>query len=546
MYFIYNYLAIHNKNTYCYREVKNLLQVLDPKSNLDDIESHMIHYANKLDSLINETLQNIFINHHYLFGFSMQFGQWLFASIVAEKIKKYNKDSLILVGGIYSKAAAVDFLSKFQQFDIALWGEGEKIVHEIANLIRNDRLKTEIYRIHNIAYRNHCSIKCSEDKQSNRVDLSYPNFYMNYHDYLKQLDKYKQNTNSIFPIETSRGCFWSKCHFCYLNHGYTYQMKSISKVKKEILYLINKYQKYSFFFTDNDITTCNQARFNSLLNIFIEIADIHPLFKIEVAEISTKILNKDIIKKMSSAHIKNVQIGYEFPSDNVLKKIEKLNTFASNILTIKFALKYNINIIGLNIIMDLPEANDSDIIEATDNISYLRFFISSRKLHHIYNPVHINQSSKYFNTISKDKYWIISERNFLLANKIVNDENWTIFNYIKPKFNLLWELFKQKEQYYRKNRFNYKIVQNNEFLTYIETCNDKIIKNHSFSIYSLEYKILKFANDKVVTISDLNKLHGNKYSYLDIMNVINNLTKLQILYFSHIYNELISIIELES
>lgn len=30
------------------------------------------------------------------------------------------------------------------------------------------------------------------------------------------------------------------------------------------------------------------------------------------------------------------------------------------------------------------------------------------------------------------------------------------------------------------------------------------------------------------------------------MNVINNLTKLQILYFSHIYNELISIIELES
>ncbi len=106
--------------------------------------------------------------------------------------------------------------------------------------------------------------------------------------------------------------------------------------------------------------------------------------------------------------------------------------------------------------------------------------------------------------------------------------------------------FKQKEQYYRKNRFNYKIVQNNEFLTYIETCNDKIIKNHSFSIYSLEYKILKFANDKVVTISDLNKLHGNKYSYLDIMNVINNLTKLQILYFSHIYNELISIIELES
>ena len=129
----------------------------------------------------------------------MQFGQWLFASIVAEKIKKYNKDSLILVGGIYSKAAAVDFLSKFQQFDIALWGEGEKIVHEIANLIRNDRLKTEIYRIHNIAYRNHCSIKCSEDKQSNRVDLSYPNFYMNYHDYLKQLDKYKQYFGKFLP-----------------------------------------------------------------------------------------------------------------------------------------------------------------------------------------------------------------------------------------------------------------------------------------------------------------------------------------------------------
>lgn len=110
--------------------------------------------------------------------------------------------------------------------------------------------------------------------------------------------------------------------------------------------LIKKYDVYSFGFLDNDIISNNSHRFSELLDILYDIKNNYPHFQIVLAEIITQGIDDDIIRKMALAGFVNVQIGYESPSNNLLKKIEKKNSFASNLLFIKFANKYNINVVG--------------------------------------------------------------------------------------------------------------------------------------------------------------------------------------------------------
>ncbi|MCC8134867.1 MAG: hypothetical protein LIP04_15765, partial [Tannerellaceae bacterium] len=63
--------------------------------------------------------------------------------------------------------------------------------------------------------------------------------------------------------------------------------------------------------------------FDKLLNLLIQLTEKYPDFKIMLAEIITKDITFDFIKKMSLAGFVHIQIGYESASDTLLKKIEK-------------------------------------------------------------------------------------------------------------------------------------------------------------------------------------------------------------------------------
>ena len=118
-----------------------------------------------------------------------------------------------------------------------------------------------------------------------------------------------------------------------MNQGYKYRRKSAEVIKEEILYNIKKYSVYDFTFLDNDVIGKDREKFKNLLDKLIEIKNNHPKFRVMLAEIITRGIDFETIKKMHIAGFFHVQIGYESPSDTLLYKIDKKNSFASNLFS---------------------------------------------------------------------------------------------------------------------------------------------------------------------------------------------------------------------
>ena len=113
-------------------------------------------------------------------------------------------------------------------------------------------------------------------------------YYPDFFDYISKKNEYRIQQAPFLFIESSRGCHWGKCHFCYLNKGYRHRVKDIVNVRKYVEEAIKKYNIYNFAFLDNDLVANDFSRFNSLLDSLIEIKYKYPDFSIILAEIITK------------------------------------------------------------------------------------------------------------------------------------------------------------------------------------------------------------------------------------------------------------------
>jgi radical SAM superfamily enzyme YgiQ (UPF0313 family) len=95
------------------------------------------------------------------------------------------------------------------------------------------------------------------------------------------------------------------------------------------------------------------------------------------------------------AGFKSIQIGYEAVSDSLLRKVNKKNSFSSNLMFVKWASEYNLSLQGLNIITGLIEEDDTDIKTSIKNLHYLRFFLNVGTKHTVV-PLQIMSASRYY------------------------------------------------------------------------------------------------------------------------------------------------------
>lgn len=547
-----SYIAITENDTTLYNSIKKFLYGLDPgRSHYDSnyFDRHMQTFQIKLDEIISYNLEKYAMSDALCFGFPIKLDQWLVSSIIGAKLKKLYPNKLIIVGGINTSEAAASILQNFPQFDIGVWGEGEiKMLEICKQLVKQN---PDLSKISNIIYRDNGNLYKSVSKHQKYIDLSETNYYFDFSDYFNHPNiNGKEHENITLPIENSRGCHWGKCHFCYLNVGYKYRIKSIEKIKKEIIYYIMQYNTFSFAFLDNDIVGKDLGRFNELLDCFIEIKAKYPKFRIVSAEIITKGLTEDVIKKMADAGIFMVQIGWESSSNELLSKIDKKNTFASNLQFVKFAFKYNIRLSPLNIILNLLEETDDDINEAIANIKFLRFFRSDPNLTQRLCKLTINATSKYFiksqinNVDGYEPYNILHH----FMKSYVNDKcAWNLFDFLSPNKNKLWNIFEQVELYYKKNKHSYRVHINDDIMTISEFVGYKLIKQIELLISSLDYYIMLFTQ----TIINLEMLKTKIEKHTSVIlaeeklrEYLDKYSETGMIYHSKDYNEILSIIEI--
>lgn len=541
----YAYIAYkENDETYLLRQ-EALLHNIKPQYYNSDKEfyrKHIIENVCKLDAILKNELSNIQVQDCLFFGMSLTLYQWVPAMVLAKIIKEISPEIKIVVGGIGNKTVAVAYLNSIPEFDYALWGEGEFSLLEFSNTMQKEHNRDNLYKIPHLAFRDGDKIAVS-DARAKYANMDTEIKY-DFSDFIRST---KEPTNKIsFPIEASRGCHWKQCRFCYLNEGYKYRSRSPESIVDDINHIIKEYGSYSFHFLDNDMIGRDLNSFEKLLDMLIELRNKYPKFNIILAEIITKNISANLIKKMSLAGFTHTQIGYESPSAELLRKIHKKNSFASNLLFIKWAAIYYIRVNGANVIRGMLEETDQDIHESINNLHFLRFTLKENYFQHNISHLAVCDSSRYFKEL-KEANKLYNYHNsfdfFMSTEQLKDDDKYSILHYVRSEQNMLWDFFQKIESYYLNNIFEYSIQQLADKIFYREYCNKEEINVLQFENTSLHWRILCACNEKVLSINDLDCLGVN---IEEVSVAINELIEEGILYATIDKQEVIGVINTDA
>lgn len=535
-----------NKLCAYYQALHPQYYILDKQKYYED---SLNECAERILSSFNEKLIEMYSRKKYaLIGVCTKLLQLVPANIFAKVSKTIAPNIPIAVGGISNKTEAIAMLHNFKEYDYVIWGEGEIPLLQLCRFLNNE---VSMEEIPNIAYRNKegeilvskCNNRLFPDLNNTKPDFS------DYFDYCKSYSIHGIKT--LVPLESSRGCHWNKCKFCFLTEGYRNRAKENQSIITEILDTIEKYGIYEFVFLDNDVIFNDFDKFEDLLDKFIQIKDKYENFGIWNGEVVTKGLNADIIKRITLAGFKSIQIGYEAVSDSLLRKICKKNTFSSNLMFVKWAKEYNLNLQGLNVITGLVGEDDSDIISSTRNLHYLRFFLRKGFTKHDIIPLQIMKSSRYFKILKEKGNLELWNDNLLYnlfpKNYIHDDNKYELMFFSSVISNPLWDNFRKVNDYYETTNFNYKLYyESKERIIYIELINEKVVSKLEFDIKNgYHWKILTFCNKKVRSLEEIIQylnVSDSKEEQKQVTNALSDLNAEYILYSNAEYTENITII----
>lgn len=539
-----NYLGHKSGDRSIVENIKSTILAIHPQFQSKGnqfLDHYLAECSKRVEELLDEEIEKMDISQHLYIGLSGQFQQWVFGNILIERIKMKYPGTIVVIGGLPARETATAILRNFSVYDFALWGEGENSLLRVTQVINPDEEETDIRSIPNLAYRDNGSIVTTTGRNL-YIELDAQTL-SNFEDYIEQLHATNTQVPTFLPIEGSRGCHWRKCRFCFLNAGYKYRQKSPSKIVEEIRQQVSKYGIHSISFLDNDVIGQDSERFSLLLDLLIEYRKENPKFRIKLAEIITFGLNSDTIKKMWLAGFHTVQIGYESPSNRILGKINKKNTFASNLLFIKWATIYGIKIAGMNVIKNLPEETTEDIYEAIHNLLFLRFSLLKDQRQHSSSALAINKLSRYFKEINAQGNlgeWNSSLlENFFPSGYL--DDRYSLLECVRLRYNIQWDKFFKIEEFYLNHPHTYNLISDGNTIQYIEYRDGTQITRSSFEKNSLSWQILQAANDNVCSFDQISIKTGcPETSY--ITNAIADLEDLGLLYSSRTSDEIVTII----
>ncbi|MUP36321.1 B12-binding domain-containing radical SAM protein [Labilibaculum euxinus] len=500
-------------------------------------------------SIIDKSIDRIELESPILIGFTSKFNQWIPATLVAKMLKIRNPKIKTVIGGWTNKKAAIDFLAANENFDYAIWGEGEISILELINSLKEDFRDHKLSLIPRLIYREDGQIKTSSTNDS-IVDLNFKT-QLDFDDYFKTLKDLKYTPqNILLPVESSRGCHWNKCEFCYLNQGYKYRRKSNEQVIFEIKRTIEKYRVngdvFSFSFMDNDIIGKDLNKFDDFLFQLGDIKKANPDFEIRLAEVVTSGLNSDSIRKMSESGFKSVQIGLEAISPKLLKKINKEQTFSENLFFLTEAVKNNITVNGANIIYNTLDESEEDLLESIENIYFLRFL--TKKVEFSIIPLGVANHSRYLKRIqnsNQEGEWNNSSLAYLSNEKFTKSiDRFSLFDYTTNlSRSPLWNIFERNLDFYSQNniRYNVKYNQQKDGFTYREYFGRRKVKDIVFED-SRYINLFKLLSTRTFSIDEL--LIDFEGDFNELSNILSDLKDEGLVYYSDNYQGITSIIRI--
>jgi magnesium-protoporphyrin IX monomethyl ester (oxidative) cyclase len=239
---------------------------------------------------------------------------------VAEITKQANPKILTVVGGPHVTTVPQGFLEEAKNVDIAVFGEGEYALLEIAQYFEG---KKQLNEILGIAYRQNGKVVVNPKRPflENLDELPFPAYHlvdMEYYLSNKRIG-YRSFQDRAISMVTSRGCPFNCC-FCavHLHMGQGFRAHSAEYVLNHIQYVVDKYKVKNIFFEDDNLTL-DLKRFEAICDGIIQ-------RKIKIGwetpnGVRADCLNLNLLKKMKRSGCVSVFVGVESGDQQILDKV---------------------------------------------------------------------------------------------------------------------------------------------------------------------------------------------------------------------------------
>jgi anaerobic magnesium-protoporphyrin IX monomethyl ester cyclase len=256
-------------------------------------------------------------------------------------IKREFPQKLLIVGGPHATMAGMDMMTHIGAIDLAVVGEGERTILEIADWHAAGADRRELARIKGIIFRRDGQVFFSGPRPmiENLDPLPFPAKHlipMDRYDFKWPVDDRLLRATNII---TSRGCPFN-CNFCPTPFTWGRQVRGYSpgRVVDEIRWNRDTFGAEVLWFFD-DTFNYNVRRTEELCRMIIK-EKIGIRF---VAEVRIDILSRDLLALMREAGVQYISFGVEAGSERVRRDIIHKNiTNAQVFQTVEWARQLDI------------------------------------------------------------------------------------------------------------------------------------------------------------------------------------------------------------
>lgn len=287
-----------------------------------------------------------------------------------QAIRNVCKDVLIVGGGPHFSYTSEDALKNIPALDIVVVGEGEETMLQLVREFQSDRNLSNCQEIKGITYRrNSDEIARSAIREPIRDLNTLPRPAW----HLFEIDKYQGIMSAGAPyrsigIISSRGCPYL-CVYC--SNSLNRKVRYINPVRfvDECEFLMHQYGFQAMNFQDDSFTVnrnhtsaiCNEILFRKLkIKWYCSL------------RIETAAQDKELLKLMKKAGCIALGFGIEFPSDDVLIKIQK----NLSVQVIKVALQNTAEVgfpyVNMFLMNSMPGQTRLNTIQAQLNINLFK------------------------------------------------------------------------------------------------------------------------------------------------------------------------------
>ncbi len=334
-------------------------------------------------------------------GISVLTRSFLSGIEIARIAKEWNPNIITILGN-YHTVCADKILSKYNFIDFCVCGEGEHVLVELLNLIKNH---TPNYKeVKSISYREGDKIVSTPPRELEEDLDQFPipdRKLLKNNEYKMSLGGISLSEQKSGTIIMSRGCPF-QCRFCSVNQR-SWRYRSVNNIIQE-LELLEAEGYREIMVMDDNFTLKPQWVIEICKNIRKEKIDL--IFHCEGRVEGTR----EMYEYMNRANFKSIFFGMESGSQRILDYYQKNITPAKCKNAIKKARKGGIDLLMASFIMGSPIEKISDIqltikLALNLDIDYAMFHIFE-----VFPGIKIWQELIDQHKLDEEKYWATGVR----------------------------------------------------------------------------------------------------------------------------------------